>query len=797
MRKSLFNLSLFILILLSSLPVRADIGGNNNPQHSLIIKFKSARSSSLNRKLSSLNLVESSSLRPLFSKSNISGSFKTLGLKNEKDIKRQQKIQTIESDYGFDRFYQVNFKSRKELKKAKKLLRNNSQIESVEEDVIVFGEAPVNDTFYNLPDTNPNSLWGVKAINSAQAWDINLGEGSVVAVLDTGVDYNLPELWDNIWVNPLFVTDNNSDGTINLNDLDVAPKDGKLYGSELTSIGGQFIFGRDYINNDSDPMDDHLVTNNGVASGGHGTHVSGTIAAIANNNIGIAGVSPRSKIMPLKVLDSSKLGTLGAVANAIRQAADNGADVINMSLSAKVSPAPQYFIEAVNYAQALGSVIVVAAGNDSDNAEKYTPANIPSVITVAALAKDKDSNNNFKAATFSNYGSPVDISAPGVNILSLSTSLVKAANPSDYVLKSGTSMAAPHVAGVAALLKASEPALTPSQINQRIKSSFISPTTPSGQLSFMRTYFTSQVKPMLNSFRALSDKAVGEISLVNLDTQLIQGTASAGNFARYELSYMPNLDGSVKTTLFKGFSPVINGNLLSNNLTLDRTKENFLILEVFDNAGKIVAFDAKKLDAAPLKTNTTITLTPSGSASVVSGQAITFTATVTGSNPTGSVTFKNNGTDLGSPVTLTGTGNTKTATLPLSFTTAGTANITVSYAGDANNNSSNSATTTVTITVPKTNTTITLTPSGSASVVSGQTVTFTATITGSNPSGNVIFKNNGVDLRTVALTGSGNTKTTTLPLSFTTAGTANITVSYAGDANNNSSTSVTTTVTII
>ncbi len=178
----------------------------------------------------------------------------------EKYLQRQQKAKKIEASYGFDRVYKVNFESRAELKKAKKAkkaLKANLNVESVEEDITIYTQATANDPFYNLTDANPDNLWGIKATKPSDTWDINQGESSIVAVLDTGVDYNLADLWANIWVNPALVSDTNLDRIIDLNDLDINPKDGKISGIELSSRVRQFVLGYDYINNDSDPIDDH------------------------------------------------------------------------------------------------------------------------------------------------------------------------------------------------------------------------------------------------------------------------------------------------------------------------------------------------------------------------------------------------------------------------------------------------------------------------------------------------------------------------------------------------------------
>lgn len=184
--------------------------------------------------------------------------------------------------------------------------------------------------------------------------------------------------------------------------------------------------GYDFVNNDNDPQDDH----------GHGTHVAAIAAASTNNGEGVAGVNWGANILPVKVLNSGATGTYANVAAGIVWAADHGAQVINLSLG---GPAPSFVLnDAVNYAYQRGVILVASTGNAGAPSVLY-PAAYDPVIAVGAT----DSGNNL--ADFSNYGAEVDVVAPGVNIYS-------AFPGGGYGYRSGTSMAAPHVSGLAALL---------------------------------------------------------------------------------------------------------------------------------------------------------------------------------------------------------------------------------------------------------------------------------------------------------------------------------------------------------
>ncbi len=199
----------------------------------------------------------------------------------------------------------------------------------------------------------------------------------------------------------------------------------------------KFVKGYDFVNDRETATDDN----------GHGTHVAGTIAQSTNNNYGVAGIAYEANLMPLKVLSSYGGGTVADIAEAIKFAADNGADVINMSLGG--GGESQLMKQAIEYAHKKGVAIIAAAGNENANGASY-PARYPYVIGVSAVGPDGEK------APYSNFGAGVDISAPGGSEAgSILQETIDENGQGVFLGLQGTSMAAPHVAGVAALIKAS------------------------------------------------------------------------------------------------------------------------------------------------------------------------------------------------------------------------------------------------------------------------------------------------------------------------------------------------------
>jgi serine protease len=331
-------------------------------------------------------------------------------------------VEEAVSDYSsVDRLYRLHFPSAEAAERAAESLRHDPTVESVDHDfqmAVPPGElatAAASEDFSECANSAgaesrgfPNDRcfnyqWHLRQIGLPDAWKLGQGEGVVVAVIDTGVT-KVPDLADT-----------------------------------------KFVPGYNFVTNSKNADDDH----------GHGTHVAGTIAQSTNNKLGVSGVAFGASIMPLKVLSARGSGSVGGIAQAIRWAADHGAKVINMSLG---GPMPSSTLRnAVKYARDKGVVVICAAGNDGQGRVSY-PARYPGSVAVASTQFDEGT------AFYSNWGKEIAIAAPGGNTrvdqngdgkvdgVLQNTINPRATSETGYFAFMGTSMAAPHAAGVAALI---------------------------------------------------------------------------------------------------------------------------------------------------------------------------------------------------------------------------------------------------------------------------------------------------------------------------------------------------------
>jgi len=281
--------------------------------------------------------------------------------------------------------YKIKFDENVDIEKIAEEYRKDPNVEYAHPNYIPVLHTIPNDSYFDLQwglhNTGQTGGTADADIDAPQAWDVEKGRSDViVAVIDTGVDWDHPDLFDNIWLNTL-------------DPIDGIDNDGNGYVDDY--------LGWDFADDDNDPMDYH----------GHGTHAAGIISAVSDNLIGVAGVSWYTRIMAVKIFhDDGSGGGSDVEAKAIIYAADNGAKILSNSWGyTDPGKFPDIVKDAIDYANSLGCLVIFAAGNENSSL-LYYPAAYPGVVSVGAT------DHNDVKATFSNFGTWVDVSAPGVDI---------------------------------------------------------------------------------------------------------------------------------------------------------------------------------------------------------------------------------------------------------------------------------------------------------------------------------------------------------------------------------------------
>jgi subtilisin family serine protease len=415
-------------------------------------------------------------------------------------------------------------------------LRRVPSVDYAELNVYVTAQYFPNDPYYASSGAwgqDFRDLWGLQSIAAEMAWDVARGDGVVVAVIDTGIDDEHEDLAANVFRNA---------GELGLDNfgLDRAT-------NGLDDDGNGFIDdwrGWNFVAWTNDPTDDH----------GHGTHVAGTIAAVADNGLGIIGVAPRARVLAVKALDQYGYGTIEQVNDAIRYAADSGAAVVNLSLGA-FGKTPQSLVDAVDYAHDVKEVVVIAAAGNSGTDvgrpdEGFFPANLRDAIAVSAF------DHHDLKASFSNGGAKIDVAAPGGggtepsgsydpyrSVLSLRASQASSSMTGSelltvggsYLRQAGTSMAAPHASGVAALVKSLRPAASPEAVRQHLRAG-------SDDVGFPG-FDADSGYGRLNATRALLENPLvahlthPDVPASASQTVQVRGSAGGPGFLRYRLEW--------------------------------------------------------------------------------------------------------------------------------------------------------------------------------------------------------------------------------------------------------------------
>ncbi len=400
--------------------------------------------------------------------------------------------------------------------------------------------------------------WYIKNIKLPEAWDISKGDKKIfIAIVDSGVDWEHPDLNANIWINPMEIPDNGIDDDGNGKIDDVRGWD--LVGNVTT---------QDILNNnwreDNDPKN---------ISGFHGTHVAGCASAVTNNGVGIASPGFSCSILPVKC--SPDQGSTGIFRGyeGIVYAANLGAHIINCSWGGPgFSPAEQ---DIINYATGLGSLVVVAAGNDGAYIDYggFYPACYDNVLCVGAT------NSSNAVASFSNWGSRVTVYAPGQSIYSTIPN-------NRFSNQNGTSMASPVASGVAALVRAYHKEWTPKQVLHQIRSTS---DNVLAQNQDNRPYYYGKI----NAYNALYYNSVGNPGIPGLeitDFVISRGTA----LSDYDLNVV-----QLKIKNFLGYAAntTMKIKLLNNYATLSQT--DFSLGNLSTNAETVVNVGVQLLENNP------------------------------------------------------------------------------------------------------------------------------------------------------------------------------------------------------
>ena len=460
----------------------------------------------------------------------------------------------------------ANLKSNDDLLKTAKELNARSDVEYVEANTIIHVNAVPNDTDfaqqYGMHNTGANGGTANADIHAVDAWDISTGSKNVVVgIIDTGVDYTHPDIAPNYWANP------------GESGLDANGKDKRANG--IDDDGNGYIDdyrGWDFANNDNDPMDDHA----------HGTHCAGVIGAHGNDGVGVTGVNWNVSIVGLKFLTGGGSGTLEDAVKAIEYANTLGLNLTSNSWGGGgFSPTMK---DAIAAADARGILFVAAAGNDSSNNDS-TPS-YPASYEVANVISVAASDNKDQMAYFSNSGvRTVHVAAPGVDIYS-------SVPGSKYQKMSGTSMATPHVAGLAALVKAGIPDATASQIRARIingvdRSPYWSTRVASGgRINAANSLEVDSIPPA-----AVSDLVIVDSSTTSVTAEWSpsgddgsNGTASSYDVRVSQNPIVSDVDWD-KARRVSGQTSVVNGKIHAIIQFGDFNQQGFLAVRATDNVG--------------------------------------------------------------------------------------------------------------------------------------------------------------------------------------------------------------------
>ncbi len=466
-------------------------------------------------------------------------------------------------------------------------LKSNPHITKLERNTVRRLTTGPNDAYYNSQNnviSGQYDQWDLRKIKLGpnttpppatkdSGWEVTTGSSNtIVAVIDTGIDLTHPDLTGNIWINSY-----ENSGSSNVDDAQPGKPSGNGYVDDIK--------GWNFADNNNNVQD----------TNGHGTHVAGTIAAVTDNTTGMAGICWTCKIMPLKVVSSAGGAYDSDIYLAIHYAVDNGAKLINMSLGGPGYS--QILQDAIDYAWANDVLVISAAGNYGSSASDSYPGGSYNSISVGAT------DYNDVTQSYSNTGPKMDLVAPGSNILStyLSTSTGCLSGSQRYNCLDGTSMAAPHVTGVAALIYDLHRSDGPAWTAKQIRYALLHPSSPNYIDNLGNPGFDdSSGYGRLNALKALqastpaSDNTPPTATLTAPGTSTISGsfnvtgTASDADLYMYMISFTRVSDNYIVKQV-SGRTSVTSNTLYSLN-TSDLPDDEYKVsLRVEDFAGNVTS----------------------------------------------------------------------------------------------------------------------------------------------------------------------------------------------------------------
>ena len=477
------------------------------------------------------------------------------------DSKKNKKAEKAMKLRGLDRLHFMEVSSEENLMDVLEELNNDPRVIYAEpnyaRNIDVMSNDPDFSKLYGLHNTGQTGGTVDADIDAPEAWDIQTGSNDVViAVIDTGVDYNHPDLADNMWVNEAELN-----GILGVDD------DNNTFVDD--------IYGYDFHNKDGDPMDDH----------NHGTHCAGTIAA-AENGIGVVGVNHNVSIMPVKAFSSGGYAYTSDCILAIEYAILMNADIMSNSWGGGGYSQALYDVIAV--ADDAGILFVAAAGNSGSNndANPHYPSSYNVSNIIAAAATDHNDNK----AYFSCYGpESVDLGAPGVFIYSTLKN-------GGYGTYSGTSMATPHVAGAAGLIKAQYPDLDSDEIKARLLGgvdvipSMDGITVSNGRLNAYNSLEDDSVSPAVITNLVITSVAYTSIDLTwtAVGDDYLDGVSSSYDVRYLTTEEITDINWDDASQVAGEPVPGISGsveNFTVENLKFDTTY--YFAIKVVDNVGNV------------------------------------------------------------------------------------------------------------------------------------------------------------------------------------------------------------------